>query len=175
MAKEYEYHVFQPITTDLYQESFYKAIGKNWALIASEKDGKVNAMTASWGGIGVIWGKDVVFVFVRKSRFTKECIDASGVFSLSFLDHDKYSREYKFMGSVSGRGEDKLAGARLHAAREKGIPYIDEASTVIMCTTLFKQELLPEGFTVPGLDKKFYPDGDEHILYVGEVIKICAR
>ncbi len=175
MAKEYEFHVFQPITTAQYQESFYKAIGQNWALITSKNGEKVNAMTASWGGIGVIWNKDVVFVFVRKSRFTGECIDASGAFSLSFLDHETYAREYKFMGSVSGRDEDKLAGARLHAAAKLGIPYIDEAATVILCHTMFRQELTPDGFTIPGLDKEFYPDGDNHVLYVGEVMRIMAR
>ncbi len=175
MAKEYEYHVFQPITTAQYQESFYKAIGQNWALITSRKDDRINAMTASWGGIGVIWDKDVVFAFVRKSRFTRECLDATGAFSLSFLDHSTYAREYKFMGSVSGRDEDKIAGARLHAATQLGIPFIDEAATVILCNTMFRQELKPDGFTVQGLDKKFYPDGDNHILYVGEVVKIMCR
>ena len=177
MAKEYEYHVFQPITTAQYQESVYKAIGQNWALLTSGGKDKVNTMTVSWGGVGVLWNKDVVFVFVRNSRYTRELLDASGVFSLSFLDHEAYSREYKYLGAASGRNEDKISAARLHVANKLGVPYIDEAATVILCTTLFKQELNTdaEHFRVPGLDTKFYADKDLHNLYVGEVVQIMCR
>ena len=155
MAKEYEYHVFQPITTAQYQESVYKAIGQNWALLTSGNKEKANTMTVSWGGVGVLWEKDVVFVFVRDSRYTKELIDSSGVFSLSFLDHDTYLREYKYMGAASGRNEDKIAAARLHVAMNLGVPYIDEAATVILCTTVFSQVLTTdaEHFRLPGLDQ----------------------
>jgi flavin reductase (DIM6/NTAB) family NADH-FMN oxidoreductase RutF len=177
MAKEYEYHVFQPITTAQYQESFYKAIGQNWALLTSGTKDKANTMTVSWGGVGVLWNKDVVFVFVRNSRYTKELLDSSGVFSLSFLDHEAYSREYKYLGAASGRNEDKIAAARLHVAAKLGVPYIDEAATVILCTSLFKQELTTDAahFLAPGLDEKFYADKDYHNLYVGEVVKIMCR
>ncbi len=175
--KQYEYHVFQPLTPAQYQESFFRAIGDNWALITSERENRASAMTASWGGIGILWNRPVACIFVRNSRYTKELIDASGVFSLSFLDHETYSREYKFMGMVSGRNEDKLAGARLHVAHDQDVPYIDEASTVILCRGLFKQELETdaEHFLVPGLAEEFYRDGDLHNLYVGEIVKIMAR
>ena len=32
-------------------------IGKEWLLVAANKDGKSNAMTASWGAVGEMWGK----------------------------------------------------------------------------------------------------------------------
>ena len=31
-------------------------------------------MTASWGGMGVMWGKNVVFVFIRDSRFLEKTL-----------------------------------------------------------------------------------------------------
>ena len=43
-------------------------IGGDWMLIAAEADGRADAMTASWGGLGVLWGKAAAFVFVRQSR-----------------------------------------------------------------------------------------------------------
>ncbi|MBO5116601.1 MAG: hypothetical protein J6C25_03750 [Treponema sp.] len=47
------------------QENPFKMIGKDWLLITAQKDGKANTMTASWGGLGVIWGKILqLFIFV---------------------------------------------------------------------------------------------------------------
>ena len=46
---------------------------------------KANTMTVSWGGVGVLWGKNVAFIFIRDSRYTKEIIDAQEFFSISFI------------------------------------------------------------------------------------------
>ena len=53
-------------------ENPFKLIGDDWMLITAEKDGKVNTMTASWGGLGVIWGRNAATVYIRLSRYTKE-------------------------------------------------------------------------------------------------------
>ena len=72
------------------KKNVFSMIGRDWMLIAAEKDGRVNAMTASWGGLGVLWGSDVAYIFVRQSRLTKEFIDASDTFSLNFLDPARF-------------------------------------------------------------------------------------
>ena len=59
-------------------------IGKEWMLVTAAKDGEVNTMTASWGGLGVMWGKNVAFIVIRPQRYTKEFIDASDTLSLTF-------------------------------------------------------------------------------------------
>lgn len=63
----------------------FDAIGKDWMLVAAEADGRANAMTASWGGMGVLWNKCVAFVFIRPQRFTKTLIDKADTLSLSFF------------------------------------------------------------------------------------------
>lgn len=55
-----------------------------WMLISAQKDGKTNTMTASWGGFGVMWNKEVVFVVIRPQRYTKEFVDSAESFSLTF-------------------------------------------------------------------------------------------
>lgn len=40
---------------DLHAEPF-AMIGRQWMLVSAEKEGRVNTMTASWGGMGVMWG-----------------------------------------------------------------------------------------------------------------------
>ncbi len=63
---------FKPLKADSFDFSPFRIIGNEWMLITAEKEGKVNSMTASWGGLGVIWNKNVAFIVVRKSRYTKE-------------------------------------------------------------------------------------------------------
>lgn len=49
---------FKEINTDEFSFSPFKVIGKDWMLITAQKDNKVNTMTASWGGLGVMWGEE---------------------------------------------------------------------------------------------------------------------
>ena len=34
-----------------FNENTFKLIGNDWMLLTAEKEGKVNTMTASWGGL----------------------------------------------------------------------------------------------------------------------------
>ena len=42
-------------------------------------------MTASWGGLGIMWGKNIATVYIRPQRYTKEFVDANDLFTVSFL------------------------------------------------------------------------------------------
>ena len=61
----------QEIDIKKLQDNPFEMIGDQWMLITAEKDGKVNTMTASWGGVGIMWGKPVAYVFIRPQRYTK--------------------------------------------------------------------------------------------------------
>lgn len=167
-------HTFQPVPTDLFDFSPFRMIGKEWMLITAQADNKVNTMTASWGGLGVMWGKDVAYIVVRDSRYTRELIDQSDSFSLSFLNSD-YHSALKYLGAVSGRDEDKIQNARLNVNYHEGIPFIDEASTVMVCKKMFKQPMSKENFTMDWIDSKWYSSKDYHNLYIGEIVNILAR
>jgi len=163
---------FQLIDPDLFDFSPFRLIGKDWMLITSEKEGKINSMTASWGGLGVIWGKNCAFIFVRRSRYTKEFIDGSDGFSLSFFDHEKYKKLLTYMGSVSGRNEDKISKSGLTISHYEGIPYYDEASKILICKKMYCQPICPENFIFKEIDDQWYKDKDYHDLYIGEIIAI---
>ena len=149
-------------------------IGSEWMLIAAEKDGRANAMTAAWGGLGVMWAKNVAYIFVRESRFTKELIDGSETFSLTFFDTAKYRKMLGYMGRVSGRDEDKLAGAGLTLRHADGIPYFDEAKTVLLCRKLSRHTIGPDGFLSDEIPQH-YPTPDYHDMYVGEILQILEE
>ncbi|MEG2087223.1 MAG: flavin reductase family protein [Angelakisella sp.] len=159
------------ITPEELIASPFTLIGKEWLLLAAEKEGKVNAMTCSWGGMGVLWGKNVAFIFVRHSRYTLEFLEAADGFSLSWFD-DPGHKMLGYLGSVSGREEDKLAKAGLVADLSQGAPCFDSAKRTMICRKLYTQEVLPERFCDKTILASCYKDSDYHRMYVGEILSI---
>lgn len=157
--------------TDMAEENVFSLIGERWMLVAAtDKDGKTNAMTASWGGMGVLWGKKVAFVFIRPQRYTKKFVDDAEVFSLSFFD-DSYKKMLGYMGKVSGRDEDKIAKSGLTVTDDGGAPVFGEAGMTLICRKLYRQTLKEENFTDRSNIEKWYPEKDYHDVYVAEIVK----
>jgi flavin reductase (DIM6/NTAB) family NADH-FMN oxidoreductase RutF len=165
---------FSTVKPEELDKSIFRIISKDWVLISAEKDGKVNTMTASWGGAGFLWNKNVAFIFVRKSRYTKEFIDSSDTFSLSVLDHGKYAKTLSYLGTVSGRDEDKIAKSGLTVVHEDGTPYFEESGAVIVCKKLCRQPIEPGNFIADGIDSSFYADKDYHDMYIGEITRMLV-
>ncbi len=145
-------------------------IAEDWALLTAGDENGWNTMTVSWGGIGELWGKDVTFVFVRPQRYTKEFIDNSDYFTLSFFD-EEYKNALRVCGAKSGRDIDKAKETGLTPVYENGTTYLKEAKLVLVCRKIAAQEMKPECI----LDKKIIEDNykasDFHTSYVGEIIK----
>ena len=167
-------HTFQTSGTDLLELNPFEKIGKDWMLVTAGDEERVNTMTASWGGMGVMWGKDVVFVGIRQTRYTKEFVDAQGTFSLSF-PMESYRKEMKFLGTVSGRDEDKITESGLHVGYEDGIPYIDEANLVLLCRAMSATELSMKDMLDAGIEGQWYAYGNIHTLYIAEITKVLVR
>ena len=167
--------VFQPVDPEDIEDGPYTFVGDK--IIITSTDGKkVNITAAAWGGVGYFWDKRLVFIVLRKNRYTREMLDASGEFSVSFVDQQEFRGALKYLSLVSGRDEDKVAGSRMNIGYHEGIPYVEEAGEVLVCKTVFRQELDKEGFLEEGFAEKFYKDeADLHILYAGELLKILLR
>jgi flavin reductase (DIM6/NTAB) family NADH-FMN oxidoreductase RutF len=165
---------FNEINVEDISGNAFKLIGKEWMLVAAEKDGKTNAMTASWGGLGVMWNKNVAYVALRPQRYTKEFIDSSDTFSLSFYD-ESYREKLSYLGSVSGRQEDKIAKVGFTKVSCDNTPYFDEARLVLICKKLYSQKYDPDGFIDKTLDEKNYPDKDYHTMYIVEITKALLK
>ena len=168
-------HTFQTYPSDMFEIDPFTKIGSDWMLITSGNKEKANALTASWGGLGFLWGKNVAFIFIRKSRYTKEFLDNGDLFSLSFLNED-YRDALNYCGSHSGRGEeDKFAAAGLTKAFRHDIPYPDEANLVFLCRKMAAVPVSEDSFTDSTLMDKWYSDHDMHMMYVGEIVEVTAR
>lgn len=169
-----ELHVFQPVNPEDIETGPYKFVGER-ILITASHGNKVNTLCATWGGVGYIWDKRVTFIFARKGRYTSELISASGEYSISFMNQEKYRGALKYINMVSGRDEDKIANARLNVNYHDGIPFIDEAREILLCNVLYQREFDENALISDEIKEKFYQGGDYHILFIGELKTVLLR
>ena len=78
-------------------------------LLTTKAGDKVNAMTISWGTLGIEWGKPLFTVFVRESRFTKSLLDQVPAFTINVPRGAFDRRILEVCGTQSGRAFDKIA------------------------------------------------------------------
>lgn len=152
----------------------FQRIGQDWMLITAKKEGVVNTMTASWGTMGVFWGKNIVTVGIRPQRFTKEFVDAGDTFTLTFFDGER-KKEMGYLGTVSGRDEDKIGKVDFHVTETpEGEPTFSEGTLVLVCKKLMEVPLDPADFKEAEIDEKWYPAKDYHQMYTAEVVAAYA-
>ena len=166
-------HTFQPLPFDLVEFNPFTKIGKEWALVTAGSREKANTMTVSWGGVGVLWGKNVAFIFVRDSRYTKEFIDRSDKFTHSFYE-ESMRPALKLCGSKSGRDLNKVEATGLTPIFEDGTTCFAEAKLVLECKKIYQDKIRPEGCLAPYI-KDCYPQEDYHIIYMGEILKVLTK
>ena len=159
-------------------ENQFDLIGKQWMLITSGDTSKYNTMTASWGGFGHLWDKEVAFIFGRPERYTHEFIEANDRLTLSFFD-EKYRQALQICGTKSGRDGDKVKEAGLTPiSLESNTTTFDEARMVLDCRKLFKTEMTEAAFLDKEVRERYYnpqPGGGYHTIYVVEIENVYVK
>lgn len=156
------------------KENIFNTLTKDWMLLTVEGEGVVNTMTVGWGGIGVMWGKDVVFVVVRPERYTHKLLETAETFSLSAFD-GSYKKQLGYCGSVSGRVENKIEKCGFTLQRCGATPYIAESRLTFVCRKLTATDFAPEHFLGnTEITDKWY-GGGYHTLYVAEIETLLSR
>ncbi len=157
-----------------FSENPFKLIGSDWMLITAKKGEKTNMMTASWGGVGILWNKPVVTIYVRPQRYTKEFIDNEEYFSLCVLP-EEYRQILNYCGTKSGRDEDKITETKLTIDESEKAPIFKESRLVLICKKLYAQDLTEQSFIDKSLVEKNYKAKDFHTMYIAEIEKILTN
>lgn len=152
----------------------FEKIGKEWMLVAAGNESALNTMTASWGFTGVMWGQPCAVTVIRPQRYTKEFIDKSGYFTLSFFD-ESYRQALALCGRVSGRDTDKISQAKLTPVSVGESSAFEQASLVLYCRKLYAGQLQPSAFIDKSLIDANYSAGDFHTAYIGQIVKAYTR
>ena len=155
------------------KKSAVEMISDGWGLVTAGTEEKFNTMTVSWGGLGEIWGKDAVFIFIRPQRYTFEFIEKEEFFTLSFYG-EEFRNALKICGSQSGRNTDKVANAGLTPLFVDGTVSFDQAEYTLVCRKMASQFIDPKGFENDAIEKN-YSAGDYHKVYIGEIVKVYSK
>ena len=170
--------MFHEITVSDLSFNPFTRLNKDWALVTdTDPDtGKVNSMTVSWGGVGVLWNKNVVTIYIRPQRYTHEFLEKTDRFTLSFYDMEAEGMRQALTvcGRKSGRDLDKIAEAGLHLTGEKDYPWFEESQLVFCCKTLYRSAFDPSRIS-DDIKASAYPGEDYHDVYIAEIEKIVKK
>jgi len=172
-----------------YKDKDYKIFDlfKNqWALVSAGDIDNFNACTVSWGSFGTLWtrpGKDgaTITVYIHPGRYTNEFMKKSDVFTVSFFS-EEYRKALGYMGSHSGRNEDKAAVAGLTPLSVDNSVMFKEASITFVCRKVYQHQFAKEDIAGDvqeyyKTNPKVYPvnengEWEPHWVYVGEIKEV---
>lgn len=154
-------------------DNMFKTIGKDWMLVTSGNKDNYNTMTASWGGIGIMWNKPCAFTFIRPQRYTFEFMEKNEYYTLSVYD-DGYKDALRLCGTKSGRDIDKAEETGLTPVFDEKAPYFSQARLVLVCRKLYAQDLNEESIVDESI-KSNYAANDYHRMYVSEIVKVLVN
>lgn len=164
---------FEEISVKDIKENFIKLIADDYMLITAGNTDSFNTMTASWGGVGEMWGCDVSIIAVRPTRYTFGFLEESDFYTLCFFDKEKGKKVHAVCGSKSGRDVNKVSLAEITPFSIGDSVAFEEARIVMLCRKLYTHLLDPDRFLDPTIEKWY--KNDYHKIYAGEIIKTLIR
>jgi len=123
-------------------------------LVGTVVEGRVNFMTAAWGGIANE-KPAAISVAIRRTRLTLEGIRENGTFSIN-LPSVEQVKEVDFCGIYSGRKEDKSGLFEVFYGDLERAPLIRKCPLNLECAVLNTLEL------------------GTHLLVIGEIVQTHA-
>jgi flavin reductase (DIM6/NTAB) family NADH-FMN oxidoreductase RutF len=166
---------WQQISPKEIKDNTVKLFADDWAVITSGTADKFNMMTASWGCIGNLWQRPVAWCFVRPQRYTFEFINNSPTYTLCFFD-ESYRDKLQYLGSVSGRDEDKLVGSGFTTKiLPSGNIAYEEARLIIECKTLYADNFNENCFIDTTIVSGIYQTKDFHRVFIGEITGVWEK
>lgn len=152
-----------------------KLYADDWMILSAGNDTAMNMMTIAWGGLGQLWGKPVVTVYVSTSRYTYQYMENNEYFTVTAFPED-YRDKLQYLGSVSGRDEDKIKGAGLTPEfTELGNPIYKEANLAIECKKIYSEQFQKN--LIPLEQRQWYDETGTgvHVMYIGEIVHVWKK
>ena len=147
----------------------FKKFHEQWGVVTAGTKEKFNSMTISWGSMGTIWGKPMITVFIRPTRYTYEFMKSNEYFTVSFFD-EKYREKLSLIGNKSGRDIDKVKETGFTPKfLDKGITYEEASETFVLKKWYF--QFMDANQIPDDVKKVYYTPGDEtHYMFIGLVV-----
>lgn len=164
---------FTEISPESIADNPFTLLHGDWTLITAGQPDKFNTMTASWGGLGVLWQKPVATIYVRPQRYTYEFLERETYFTLSFFE-ERYRLALNLFGAASGRDMDKVKASGLTPVFGPDAIYYKEARLVLVLKKIYFHDLDPTNVRNFDLGDT-YAGEDYHRLYIGEIVRVLRK
>ncbi len=152
-----------------------KLFANDWMLLSAGKDTSMNMMTIAWGALGELWGKPIVTVYVSTDRYTYKFLEDNEYFTVTAFP-EQFRDKLQYLGSISGRDEDKVKGSGLTPEFTKlGNPIYKEANLAIECKKIYAEQLKKE--LMPLEQRQWYDEKKlgVHMMYIGEIVNVWKK
>jgi flavin reductase (DIM6/NTAB) family NADH-FMN oxidoreductase RutF len=160
--------------TDYFSETMRRLRQDGLLLVSAGRSGTPNVMTIGWGSIGVMWGRPVFTVMVRPSRHTYKLLEEVAEFTVN-VPPAGLAAATQYCGTVSGADRDKFREMSLEPIRSREVtpPIIRQCVVHYECRVVHRCDMAAEAL-VPVLHEEFYPGGNFHRYYFGEIVAAYA-
>ena len=141
-------------------------------LLSPAGAGQANPMTIGWGLLGTVWYRQVFLILVRPSRHSHGLIERGGYFAVSVPRPGELEKELEFCGTRSGRELDKVQelGLELVPGQAGPVPLLAECNLHYECRVVGRTPLSSGDTLAPEISDEYYPRGDLHTLFFGEIL-----
>lgn len=167
---------WKKITPNELKDNAFSLFGDDWMLLATGSRNEKNAMTISWGGLGVLWGRNVVTVYVSSSRYTYGLMEKNECFTVTAFP-EEYREALNYMGTKSGRDEDKFKNSGLTAQyTPAGHPAFAQARLLIECRKIYSAPFDMNKIIPKDVQDMYNRHAmGIHTMYIGEILNVWVK
>lgn len=171
--------VFKRISPEEICDNIFTLVGKVFPVITAGKKDHYNSMTASGGGLGMLFKKPTTWCLLRADRYTLELIQKEQTYTLSYFPNE-YKEQILFLGSKSGRDSEKMKEVELtHIQTPSGNISFAEARLIIECKLTQITTPNPDDFhSQEAIDyiNEAYKEASDYRKYVfGEITHVWVK
>jgi flavin reductase (DIM6/NTAB) family NADH-FMN oxidoreductase RutF len=172
--------LFKEILPEEITDNVFTLVGKVFPVVTVGNEDSYNSMTASGGGMCLLFRKPSTMLIFPSNRYTLELIEKEQTYTLSYFP-DEYKKQVMFLGSNTGRDSAKMNEVELTGmCLPSGNMSFKEAKQIIECKlTQITVPCYPDDlYSQEAKDfmSEAYRDPGEHRKYVfGEITHVWER
>jgi flavin reductase (DIM6/NTAB) family NADH-FMN oxidoreductase RutF len=171
--------LFKQVSPEEICDNVFTLVGKVFPVITGGKEDHYNSMTASGGGLGMLFKKPTTWCILRADRYTLEMIQKEQTYTMSYFPNE-YKEQILFLGSKSGRDSEKMKEVELTSVQTpSGDMSFKEARLIVECKLTQITTANPNDFyTQEAKDyiNEAYKEGNVYRKYVfGEITHVWVK
>ena len=172
--------LFKQISPEEICDNVFTLVGKILPVVTVGNKDSYNSMTASGGGMVLLFKKPATMLLFPSKRYTLELIEKKQKYTMSYFS-DEYKKQVLFLGSKSGRDSEKMKEVELTSiVLPSGNVSFKEARLIIECNLIqITTPVFPDDFySQEAIDylNEAYTDLGEHRKYVfGEITHVWIK